>query len=246
MHTIKTQGIVLRGSHFGEADRILTVFTNSLGKIKMMAKGIRKISSHLAGALEPFMLVNLLVYEGKTFYGVTGAVIEKEFPNLHQDLSKTAKAFFLGELVDKFMEERQVSAEIFDLFSSALEEVDSDVPGPLIQAFELKIIEASGFKPELYDCVHCKKRITVGNNSWDNEEGGLICNECNSQFHHGRKVTDSVIKLFRFIHENSSSQIAKLRLDKSIEEEADQILDLYLRSILERELKSQSFMKLIE
>ena len=147
MHSIKTNGIVLRGSHFGEADRILTVFTDSLGKIKVMAKGIKKISSHLAGALEPFMVVNLQVYEGKTFYGVTGAVIEKEFPKIHEDLSKTAKAFFLGELVDKFMEERQISPEIFSLFSSALEEVDAEVPGPRIQAVELKIIEASGVKP---------------------------------------------------------------------------------------------------
>lgn len=245
MHSIKTNGIVLRGSHFGEADRILTVFTDSLGKIKVMAKGIRKISSHLAGSLEPFMLVNLQVYEGKTFFGITGAAIERDFPNLHENLSKTAKAFFLGELVDKFMEERQISSEIFDLFVSALGEVDTDLPGPLIQAFELKIIEASGFKPELYDCIHCKEKITAGDNYWDNDEGGLICERCNAKFHHGKKVTDSVIKLFRFIHENNSAQIARLKLDKAVEEEADRILDLYLRSILERELKSQSFMKSI-
>lgn len=62
MKTVKTLGIVLKGSNFGEADKILTVFTLSLGKVKVMAKGIRKIRAHLCGSLEPFMLVDLQLY----------------------------------------------------------------------------------------------------------------------------------------------------------------------------------------
>ncbi len=244
-HSIKTQGIVLKGTNFGEADRILTIFTESLGKIKVMAKGLKKIKSHLAGSLEPFILSNLLLHEGKTFYTISGASIVESFNNIHSDLNKVARAFFFGELIDHFVEERQVSPEIFHLFRDSLDETERDIAGPLIQAFELKIIEASGFKPELYDCVHCKEKITPVDNYWDGDEGGVICRSCNDKYHHGRAVSDQVIKLFRFIQNNNSREIARLAIAPEIEAEADRILDVFLRTILERELKSQSFLKSI-
>ena len=241
----KTPGIVIKQINFGEADRILTILTERFGKIKAIAKGVRKIRSHMGGSLELFMLTDLQLHEGKTFYIVTGALICHDFPRLHSDLQKTAKAFFLGELVDKFLEERQKADEVYDLFCSALEEVDEGLPGPLIQAFELKIIEASGFKPELHDCVHCKKKIVAGNNFWDKNEGGVICDECNQAFHHGHPISDQTIKLLRFILDNKSKTLAKLKLKVEIESETDKVLSEYIESVLERKLKSKDFMEMV-
>ncbi len=245
MASVKTKGIVLKGTNFGEADRILTIFTERYGKIKAIAKGVRKIKSHLAGSLEPFMLVDLQLHEGKTFYIVTGAVIIDEYLALHNDLSKVAKAFFLGELVDKFLEEKQKSLEIFELFLNSLSEVDDGLPGALIQAFQLKLIEFSGFQPELFVCTDCKEKISSGGNYWNSESGGVVCDNCgkNSQL---KFVSDEVIKLFRFIEENSTHQIVKLKIQQTVEEEAEGLLNDYIYSVLERELKSQKFLKQIK
>lgn len=245
MISYKTLGIVLKGTNFGEADKILTVFTERFGKIKVMAKGIRKIKSHLAGSLEPLQLVNLQLHEGRTFYTVTSAVIEKEFPELHNNLGKTAHAFFVGELVDKFIQEHQRASDIFEIFVTALESLENSDRHLLIRAFELKIIEASGFNPELYDCVHCKEKITAKDNFWDAVEGGVICENCQSKIHHGEEISDELIKLFRFINQNDFRQIKQIKLNKPLEDEAERILAGYLETILERELKSQRFLKML-
>lgn len=245
MSSYKTLGIVLSSINFGEADKILTILTERFGKVKVIAKGVRKIRSHLAGSLEPFMLLNLQLHEGKTFYIVTGAVIDEDFPNIHSDLRKTAKAFFLGELVDRFVAEDQIVPEIFELFQQALTFQEDNSRELILRAFELKIIEAAGFKPELFNCVHCKGKITAGQNFWDEVEGGVICGVCQAKFHHGKEITDDTIKLFRFIESNSFEKTNILKVNKRIEIEAANILAEYIRNILERELKSERFLKMV-
>jgi DNA repair protein RecO (recombination protein O) len=245
MQSLKTSGIVLKGTNFGEADRILTILTERLGKVKVLAKGIRKIKSHLAGSLEPFMVVDLQLCEGKTFYHITGASIVNDFPNLHSDLQKMAQAFFLGEMADKFLPEGERVSEAFFLLSKALFSLESSSRLLMIRAFQLKILETSGFKPELYSCVHCKEKITPGNNFWDSVEGGIICKNCQGEIHHGMEIKDETIKLFRFIEQNEFNNIDRLKLSRESEEEAENLLSNYLKNILERELKSEKFLKML-
>jgi len=243
MRSIKTSGIVLKGTNFGEADKILTVFTERMGKVKVLARGVRKIKSHLAGALEPFILSNLLLYEGKTFYSISGAEIVKSFPNIHDNIEKIARVFFLGELIDSFITSDEKSTEIFELFVESLENLETEERDLLLLSFQLKIVEAAGFKPELYICVHCKEKITQGQNYWDNTEGGVICQSCQQKFNHGQKITDSSIKLLRFIEKNKLGTIDRLKEDAIIQKETELILRNYVSVILEKELKSERFLK---
>lgn len=242
MHSLKTNGIVIKRSNFSEADRILTILTDRLGKVKAIAKGVRKTRSHMAGSLEPYMLVDLQLHEGKTFFIVTSASIISEYQNIHSDIKKTAEAYFVGELIDKFLEENQKSEVVFELTKLVLNAIEKDEKNLIISAFELKIIEASGFKPELYDCLHCKAKLLSGDNFWDHIEGGIICRTCQQKFHHGDKISDEAIKVLRFIEQNNFSVIAKLKLDQEIESEVDKILLEYIKSILERDIKSRKFL----
>lgn len=245
MASVKTFGIVLKGTNFGEADKILTILTERLGKVKAIAKGVRKMKSHLAGSLEPFMLVDLQLHEGRTFHIVTGARIKNDFPEIHTDLGKIAKAFFLGELVDKFVAENHPVPDIFELLKQALAFLEYNNRDLTIRAFELKIIEAAGFNPELFECVHCKENISAGENFWDDVEGGVICGGCQAKIHHGKEIDDETIKLFRFIVQNEYKKINLLKLNPKTEMEAENILSEYIRNILEKDLKSQRFLKMI-
>ena len=242
MKSLKTSGIIIKRSNFAEADRILTVLTDRLGKIKAMAKGVRKIKSKMAGSLEPYMLVDLQLHEGKTFYIVTGASIILEYQNIHSDIKKTAQAFFVGELIDKFVEENQKADSIFDLANMTFSAIERDQKNLIILAFQLKIIEEAGFKPEIYNCLHCKEKLTADDNFWDHIEGGIICMNCQQKFRHGEKISDSAIKALRFIEQNNYTQIEKLKLDKGIENELDKILLDYIRGILEKDIKSRKFL----
>lgn len=245
-HSIKTQGIVIGGINFGEADKILTVITDRLGKIKVIAKGVRKIKSHMAGSLEPYMEVDLQLQEGRNFYIVTGVSILKDFSQIHTDLKKTSRAFYFGELVDKFSSENEKNEELYDLLVKSLRLLEERDSAILIKIFELKIISLSGFKPELYSCVHCKSKLIAGGNYWDAIEGGIICNNCQAIHHHGKEISDSAIKLFRVITEREIADVAlNLRAGTSLLFETEELLSKYIEHILERELKSSNFLKLI-
>ena len=237
-----TSGIIIKRFNYGEADRILTIFSERFGKIKAIAKGVRKTRSHMAGSLEPYMLVDLQLHEGKTFYIVTSASIISEYQNIHSDIKKTAEAYFVGELIDKFMEENQKSDSVLELAKLVFEAIDKNEKNLIILAFELKIIEASGFKPELANCLHCKAKLSSGDNFWDHIEGGVICRLCQQKFHHGEEISDEAIKVLRFIEQNNFSVITKLKLDKETENEVDKILLEYIKSILEKDIKSRKFL----
>ncbi|MFA4996126.1 MAG: DNA repair protein RecO [Patescibacteria group bacterium] len=242
---IRTSGIVLKRMNFGEADRILTIFTERFGKVKAIARGVRKGRSKLAGHLEPFMLLDLQLYEGKTFYTVTGSEIKSDFSEIHTELKKTSQAFYLAELVDRFLPDHQGSDEVFNLFCRALQYLNKNEKNLFLRIFELKIIEASGFYPELYECVHCKNKLEEESNFWDAVEGGVICGDCQKKFHHGKKISNQLIKLLRLIEKSDFSILEKLKISNEVEEEAEEILSTYIASVLERELKSKGFMKLV-
>lgn len=242
MHSVKTSGIIIKRSNFGEADRILTILTNRLGKIKAMAKGVRKIKSKMAGSLEPYMLVDLQLHEGKTFFIVTGASIIEEYKNIHSRIKKTAQAYFVGELIDKFLEEHQKADVIFEISQQVFSAIENDEKDLVISAYQLKIVEAAGFKPELYECIHCKEKLSAGENFWDHIEGGVICRTCQQKFHHGAEISDEAIKALRFIEQNTFQSIGKLKLDQKTELELDKILLEYIKNILERDIKSRKFL----
>jgi DNA repair protein RecO (recombination protein O) len=241
----KTQGIVLKRMNFGEADRILTILTERFGKIKAIAKGVRRGKSKLAGYLEPFMLVDLQLHEGKTFYIVTGATIASDFSEIHTELKKTSQAFYLAELIDKFLPEHQKSEEVFCLFCESLKYLNENEKSLFLRIFELKIVEASGFHPELYECVHCKNKLEEKSNFWDAIEGGVICGECQKKFQHGKSISNELIKLLRLIEQNGFSILQKLKIPSALGAEAEDVLSGYIQSVLEKELKSKGFMKLL-
>ena len=98
--------------------------------------------------------------------------------------------------MDKFLESDEKNPQVFRIFLDALEYLNDNDIDLMLRFFELKIIEVSGFKPEIRKCVHCQKELVAGHNFWDQTEGGIICSDCNQKFHHGKKISDDVIKLF--------------------------------------------------
>ena len=123
----KTEAIVLRTMDLGEADRILTVLTPRLGKLKVVAKGVRRTRSRLGGGLEPLSDVHLVLAIGRTFDVITATALENPHLGLREDLHATASAWYVAELADRFCEERADAHAAFVLLAQAL--TGLDVPG---------------------------------------------------------------------------------------------------------------------
>lgn len=149
MRTYKTEGIILKRSNYGEADRILTVFTKHYGKIKVLAKGVRRIKSRRGPNVELFNWVTLFLHKGKNFDLLSEAEVKNSFPCLKRDLCKVAVAYQFCEMVDGLCPEKQEHGMVFDYLIEALSGVSSgpSVQSNLIADFELNLLQELGYWP---------------------------------------------------------------------------------------------------
>lgn len=238
MANYKAKGIILKRSNFGEADRLLTIFTDRFGKIKAIAKGIRKQSSKLSGHLEPFCLSSLVIAEGRNFDIITESEIINCYFSLRNDLSQTNISYYISELVDKFTAEKEKHEDIFELLKKTLENINISNKEILLPYFELNILAAAGFYPELHKCLKCSQKITMGENYFDFEEGGLVCGDCKSR---GQKVSDEGVKLLRLFLKHDISVINRIKLSEKQEKELGEIVKKYLKHIHQFEFNSSRF-----
>ncbi len=120
----RVNGIVLKKRNVGEADRILTVFTKEYGKLRLLAKGIRRITSRRAGHLEVFTHVSLLVHRGRTLDSISEAQSRSSFHLLRKNLGGVSLAYYLCELVDSLLPERQEHTDVYELLLATMQAVN--------------------------------------------------------------------------------------------------------------------------
>jgi len=235
------KGIILRKRDYRENDRLFIIYTDELGKIEAVAKGVRKIKSKMAGHLELFSIVNLMVAPGKTYYQIAGAERAKNFLNIKSDLVKTVLASFCLEVVDSFTKPEHADLKIYELLYEMLEIFDNDKMKNFLKMyslskfFTLKLLSLLGWTPELYTCVKCKKKIIPSGNFFDAGRGGLLCGQCSKT---DFPVSTAAIKVLRFVLKNNFKKIATLKITKAQIKELAKIIDTFLTVHQDRELKS--------
>ncbi len=145
MAQYRTDGIILKRSDFGEADRILTIFTQKRGKITALAKGVRRMESRKSGNVELLNWVTLFLAEGRTMDIVTEAQAKETFIALKEDLVRAGYAYHMLELVDRLLPERQPHPDIFALTTTVLTLLSRTPRQLIIRAFEVRLLTALGF-----------------------------------------------------------------------------------------------------
>lgn len=145
MHGIKAEGIILRRRDLGEADRILTVFTYQKGKISVLAKGVRRITSRRSGNVELLNRVSLFLHQAKTFLILTEASSLDTYQKIKEDLTLSAYAFHIIELTDKLTAENQETPLLYEDLKAVLEKLSKNPRQIFVRAFEVKILRNLGF-----------------------------------------------------------------------------------------------------
>ena len=146
MHTsFKTEGIILKRVNYGEADRILTIYTNYHGKIRAIAKGVRKLQSRKAGSLEIFNHTILFLIKGKNLDLITEAQTIYLFKSLRKSLIKVGIAYYFCELVDKLTPDNQPNQVVFELLKETLHKIGLKENKILVREFEEKLLHELGF-----------------------------------------------------------------------------------------------------
>ncbi|MEX0755808.1 MAG: DNA repair protein RecO [Actinomycetota bacterium] len=178
MPLTKEQGIVLRSVKLGEADKIVTIMTQGSGKVRAVAKGIRKTTSRFGARLEPFTHVDLMLYRGRgSLDTVTQADILGSHRALRGDLGLFGAGETMLEAVDKVAEEHERNVRLFLLLLSGLRALETRPADPtaVTESFLLKLLSLSGFHPSLNACAICGSTTA---DRWSSAQGGLVCATC--------------------------------------------------------------------
>lgn len=196
MSLYRDRGVVLRTYKLGEADRIVVLLTPGHGKVRAVAKGVRRTKSRIGGRLEPLSHVDLLMYEGRELDNVSQAEVVEPWRPLHEDLSRLAQGMAMAEAAEQVAQEREPSPALYRMLVGALQAVVSS-PGPLVVAsFYWKLLALDGAGPVLDACAHCGAQPpTAMLVAFDIAEGGALCRDCRR----GSAISPAALELIGWI-----------------------------------------------
>jgi DNA repair protein RecO (recombination protein O) len=177
---VKTEAIVLRSMRFGEADRILHLYTPHRGRISAIAKGVRRTKSRFGGRLEPFFSLRLVLHEGRSeILTVTSAETIAGHPRLREDAAALDTAARACDAVSRIFEHGEPHPAVFHLLGNELGLLERDPANATLAnqlAFRLKLLVAAGLAPMLAACASCGERDhLVG---FSGAAGGVVCDAC--------------------------------------------------------------------
>ena len=245
--TYTTEGIVLKQMPLGEADRILTIYTPDLGKLRAVARSVRRPKSRIAGHLEPLTRTRVSISEGRSLDHIGEAETLRSYRRLREDLELVSKAMYLADLVDSFTVDRSPSAALFDLLAGSLARLETARNADqVLRYFEVRLLHTSGFGPELRECVECRSDLEPATHLFCPAAGGILCAECGPSTQ-GSMVPLSVsaIKVLRFFQREPPDAADALEVLPTVLREAARALRSYATYVLERDLKSARFMNLV-
>jgi DNA repair protein RecO (recombination protein O) len=239
-----TDAIVLSRFDLGEADRVLTLITPQHGKLKAIAKGIRRPASRLGGSLEPFAELNVALARGRTFDVVTEVRVGHAWLNLRDRLESTATAWYLAELADRSLEERHEAEPLYDLLRRAYELLDAGMaPGRVARWYEMHLADELGQRPEVDRCVECDRMLEASETfRWVPPLGGVLCGRCPGPGADRAALSLDALKLLKAYQRLDIEAIAALRLSEEAEREVEAAMRDFMRVAMERDPRSLAFL----
>jgi DNA repair protein RecO (recombination protein O) len=240
----KTEGIVLRSIATLESDRLITLLSPDLGKLRIMVRGARKVNSRLGGHLDVLNRVIINFSEGRTFYLATGVQTLEAFGFIKKDLDRVATALYLSELTDKLTPEGQAQPDVYPLLLRGFRHLNENGLNPIIARYtELHLLSESGYLPELNHCVQCERELLARPYGYSPGSAGIICNRCFSPQAGHFPLTQNALKVLRFLASNSFSEACRLRIDLSLERELENLIGSSIQYVLDHELGTASFIE---
>ena len=240
----KTEAIVLRGRRLGEADRILTLYTPGFGKIDAKAKGVRKTTSRMSGHLQPLTRCMLQLAQGHASDVVTGCETLESFQGIRDDLERLSRALYACELVDRMLPDRLPGYVTYRLLLDTLRRLENDENADsVLRFFEMRLMDQSGFRPQLEVCVACSQALPPEQNFFAPQAGGVVCRACVPGLAGPRVLSLNGLKVLRLLQRGPYNDIARLKMAPELAEEVERHLRSYIVTVLERDVNSAAFIE---
>ena len=224
---------------YRETDRLVTLFTRELGRVRGVAGGAKRSQRRFGGALELFARIDLHLAPSEGLCRLQGADVVSVFPGIRSDLNRIALAGYACELVDSLTPEGVPSPRMFRLLTACLEHLDS-APASLAdrRLFEINLLNILGYRPALDTCARCGGSIVGADRLSVGAGGALFCGRCGGG---QRQIAGTTVHTLR--HALKTGRFGVLRFPGDGADEASAVLDPLLADHLHRPLKSLIFLR---
>ena len=246
--SFRASAVVLRHADWGEADRLLTLYTRERGFVRALAKGARKVTSRKAGHLEPFTHVTIQLAKGRDLLIVTQVETLNAFLSLRDDLMKTSYASYVVELLLRFSyEEEGANPSVFNLLVQTLERLEAEEDAWLpVRYYEMRLLDAVGFRPHLFECANCGREILPEDQFFSFMAGGVICPRCGEGLPNLAGISLETLRYLRHFQRSSYKDASRARPSPEVRKEAETLMQGYFTYLLERELNSPGFIRRVK
>jgi len=239
----RTTGIVLSRFDLGEADRVLVILSPEHGKIRAIAKGVRRPGSRIGGSVEPFAELEIALARGRTFEVVSQVQVTHAWLAFRDRLESAATAWYLAELAERAVEDQEGAAPVYAILRRAFGLLDDGMlPGRVARWAETQLADVLGMRPEVERCAECDRMLTEEDGfRWAPSAGGVVCATHPSP-PGSAPLSLPALKLLRAYRRLDVEAIAGLRLPAAVEAEVEEAMRRFLRAALEREARSLAFL----
>ncbi len=243
--SFRVESIVLKHTEYGEADRILNLYTRERGKLRAMVKGARKVRSRKAGHVEPFTRVTLQLATGRNWYIVTQAEAKNTHTALREDLEKIGYAAYIAELLDKFTyDEGHEHSALYPLLVKTYDRLNRDIdPQITVRYYEIQMLDLLGFRPELQNCVVSDEEIIAQDQYFSVSLGGVVAPEHGKILPGATPVSMTTLKYLRFFQRSRFQDALVANISSEIHRELEVLMQHYITYQLERGLNSPAFIR---
>jgi DNA repair protein RecO (recombination protein O) len=240
----RIEAVVLRHSDWGEADRLLWLYSREMGKIRATAKGVRKMRSRKAGHLEPFTRVSLQLARARDLPIVTQAEAMDVYLTLRENLLRVGYAAYVTELLDRFTYEEDENQSLYRLLTDTLARLNTELPPALVvRYYEIRLLDSLGYRPQLFNCAKCERQIQPEDQYFSIPQGGVLCPTCGLDSPESVSLQLQALKVLRHFQRSPFAEVIHLRLSPDLDRQLETLMQNYFTYILERGLNSPAFIK---
>jgi len=230
----RTKAIVLKKVDRREADQLFTLYTEDFGKLTVLGRAIRKISSKLRSGIEIFYLSEIEFIQGKAYKILTDAILIEKFDNIRKDLRELTIATKIAEALDNLIQDQEPDERVWGLSLGVfkkLNNINFEIKNLklIYHYFFWNLLSILGYKPELYQCPACQKKLQPEKLYFDKEAGGVICRGCFLKEKVGKEIEADIIKILRFLIDKNIDIALRLKVDEKQLKSLENIAKNYFR-----------------
>lgn len=237
----RVEGIVIRSMDYGEGNKIVTLLTNTNGKVGVLIRGAKKVKSKHGALAQPFTYGEFVYFRSSGLGTLNHGEIIESHHVLREQLDKTAYAAYIVELTDRTLQEDEAGNFHFEQLKACLSSLAEGKDLQIVtHLYEMRILDMAGYAPELEQCVHCGN--VIGTFRLSPHAGGILCGRCEGKDPFGVPLSEGAYKLMRLFRKLDMRRLGQIQVRPETKAELKTCMRKLMDTHIGLQLKSRNFL----